>query len=336
MKQKTLLDFIKTKINLNGFSYLSHMATSEYDNSVSLWLQENKADAPKAVYGYAVSGNIENMNKLLETYPDDKKLIGQAIRGLARSNLMDHLHAIDGYRAYNKYIVLGLAEGGHFKSVARIVNRHTDLFNLQAQGYANGGHQEELLSLIEGTRFHGDAVFHAAKAGHVQLVGVILEQFSVEEDTVLGVPSSKAEITMLAGLNRALEGFCKGYHYEAAHQLLLKGANIQTALDGLKINGQPNIIAYASLLITAPDELYDSIFDAIQTEFSLSKLTLSDEQIKDIHDLRNAYQEMFVDLLSLLTNLSGKKISFNDFEKLDRYYDFEAKESGKQNSMLSM
>lgn len=293
------------------------MATLQNNDIVTLESRDNQMDVAEAIYGYAFSGNFDAMTILLKDYSHDKLVISQAIRGLARGNYLDQLKTIGNYRAYKAYIVLGLAEGGHFKLVASIVNRNIDLFSKLVQGYANGGHQKELLDLIEGTRFHGDATFHAAKAGHVQLVDAILKKLGIMEDTVLSVPSSQTEITMLAGLNRAVDGFCKGCHFEAVHQLLMKGANIQTALDSLKTNNQPNIVAYTALLVTASDDLYYIIFKAIQNECILSELTFSEKQIDKIKALNVEYNKKSTDLISFLTSYSDKTTSSNDFDKLE-------------------
>ena len=240
--------------------------------------------------------------------------------GLAQGGHLSELHKIAELSNYKGELIIGYALAGNVKQVATLANRSPEHFNLAIKGYALAGHQTALLELVAGTRFYGDAIFYAAKAGHVRLVEKILEQAGVHLAGENQQITKSEQVRQQGFINQAITGYCQGLHLVAAADLLADGGNIQTALDGLKFKGQPDLAAYSLLLMTvADDDVYQALLQAIKQEFAiLPSLALSDSQIEDIASLRLAYQQQDTSsLLGFLTEQLSEPSAQVAFELLD-------------------
>ena len=320
MKNELMIN-TKNQINFNGFSYVAHLAASGNDKLVNKRIEESPGTVDQAIYGYAISAHITQMEKLISECPDKTKAMKMAVRGLVRGNYLDELYKLKDYKAYKADIVFGYAQAGNQDMVAMLVNKDPSLFESAVHGYALTGRSKPLLDLIKGTRFYGDAIYQAAKAGHVELVNQLLAEVGFTAQMVL-TPSTNSteEIRLLGFLNKALSGYCKGYHLEHASNLLIKGANIQAALDELKIAGKLSLAAYMGLFIVTPELKSKSLFDQIQRELSLlDEVSLSSDQVENLKKLNKEYFSK--EGLTWVAFLSDSSEAESDgFEVIDKFF----------------
>lgn len=313
--KNTLMNKTKLEINFNGYSYIAHLATIGNDAMVEKEVKESLDAIYHAIYGYGVVANIEAMETLISESQDKTKATTMAVRGLVRGNHLDALYKIRDYRNNRADIVFGYAQAGNEAMVGAMVNKEPVLFEAAVKGYASVGNDTALLSLLKGTRFYGEAIFQAARAGHVHLVNQLLEIVSLSQD----LSSEYIEkIRLLGFLNKALSGYCKGFHLEASSDLLIKGANIQTALDALKVRGKPCLDAYIGLYIVTPDEKSPALLEQIQTEFNIDDASLSSDQVETIQKLQEEYRKSGATWVSFLSDLSSEGL--NVFKELDDYF----------------
>lgn len=324
--KSTLLNKAKQEINFNGYTYVAHLAAVGNDKLMTKEIGESPTTASQAVYGYGVAANVKAMQALISECTDKTKATRMAVRGLVRGNHLKELYKIKEYRNYKADIVFGYAQAGNEGMVATMVNKEPALFEAAVQGYASVGNDAALLDLVKGTQFYGEAISHAAKAGHVDLVNQLLDAVGFSED--LDSVNDKEKIRLLGFLNKALSGYCKGFHLEAAGNLLKKGANIQTALDALKVGGKPCLDAYIGLYVASPDEISQDLLDQIQTELTLDEASLSSSQVATIKKLRTDFGKSGSTVVSFLSGLPSGGL--NVFEELDDYYNgFVAKNSSR-------
>lgn len=312
----TLLNKTKHEINFNGFTYAAHLAAVSNEKMVAKVIGESSIAAYQAIYGYGVAGNTKAMQALIHDCSDKAKATRMAIRGLVRGNHLEELYKIKDYRNYKVDIVFGYAQAGNEAMVATMVNKDSALFEAAVQGYASVGNETALLDLVKGTHFYGEAISQAAKAGQVDMVNQLLQAVRFSED--LSGVEYKEKIRLLGFLNKALTGYCKGFHLEAAGDLLAKGANIQTALDTLKVGGMPCLDAYIALYIVTPSEKSEALLEQIQTELTLNDASPSSSQIEEIEKLQSEYSKSGSTLVSFLSDLSS--VGVNVLEELDDYY----------------
>jgi len=326
--KSTLLNKTKQEINFNGYSYVTHLAAVGNDKMVTKEIEASPTSTYQAIYGYGVAANVQAMQALISDCPDKTKATRMAIRGVLRGNHMEELYKIRDYRNYKTDIVFGYAQAGNEDMVATMVNKDPALFEAAVQGYASVGN-EALLDLIKGTHFYEEAISQAAKAGHVSLVNQLLEAVGFTED--LSSADNRERIRLLGFLNKALSGYCKGSHLEAAGDLLAKGANIQVALDALKVGGKPCLDAYIALYLATSDKTSKALLEQIQTELILDDASLSSSQVETIQKLQEEYSKSGSTLVSFLSDLSSEGV--NVFEELDDY--FSPKQSSKSSDKIT-
>ena len=314
--KNTLMNKTKLKFHFNGYAYIAHLATIGHDKMVEKGIEESPEVIYQAIYGYGVAENIKAMKTLISESQDKMKATKMAIRGLVRGHHLEELYKIKDYRNYKADIVFGYAQATNEHIVSNIVNKDPSLFKVAVQGYASVGYARALLDLVRGTQFYGEAIFQASKAGHVGLVNQLLEEVGFRED--LNSVVNKEKIRLLGFLNKALSGYCKGFHLEAAADLLTKGGNIQTALDALKVEGKPCLDSYIGLYILTPDEKSKALLEQIQTELTLNDASLSSAQMKMIKKLQGEYRRSDSSFVSFLSELSSEGLSV--FEVFDDYF----------------
>ncbi|MDA0778757.1 MAG: hypothetical protein O3C19_06825 [Bacteroidetes bacterium] len=299
-----LMNKAKHEMNVNGYSYVAHFATIGNHIMVVKEIGESPATVYQAIYGYGVAANIEAMQKLISECPNKSKATKMAVRGLVRGNHMEELYKIKDYRNYKADIVFGYAQAGNEEMVATMVDNNPTLFEMAVQGYASAGNEKALLDLVKGSRFYGEAISQAATAGHVGLVNQLLEAIGLSED--LSSVGDKENIRLLGFLNKALSGYCKGFHLDAVGNLLTKGANIQTALDALKVEGMPCLDAYIGLYVATPDEKSQDLLKQIETELTLADASMSDSQVETMKKLQGEYSKSGTTFVSFLSELPSE------------------------------
>lgn len=315
MKNK-LINQVKNETNCNGYSYIAHVAAIGNHNMVLKEIAEDQTKAYQAIYGYATSANIKSMQELMDICSNKTKCIKMAIRGLVRGNHMKALYTIKNYNNYKADIVFGYAQQGKEDMVAMLVNREPSLFENAVQGYASAGHVAPLLELINGTEFYGESIYQAAKAGHVELVNNILAEVGFNDE--LSIVSEKEKIRILGFLNKAISGYCKGFHLEEAGCLLKKGGNIQIALDALKVEGKPSLEAYIALYLVTSGEKSQALLEQMKVEFSIEDISLSPDQVDNIEKLHDEFIGSNSNMFEFISGLSSK--GENILEDLDEYY----------------
>lgn len=315
-----LISIIKNQINVNGYSYIAHLAAISNENMVEQEIKKSPAVIYDAIYGYATVENIESMQQLIGQCSDKTKGLKMAIRGLVRGKHLDELYKIKNYREFKADIVFGHAQAGEQKMVAAMVQRDVSLFEAAIQGYGSTGRADELLDLVKGTCFYEEALYQAAKAGHAKLVNKLLAECGLSDKAITNGLVTKEEINLFGFLNTALTGYCHGYHFEHAGNLLAKGAGQQTALDELKIDGMPSILAYSALFIATPTDTSEALLKQIQTELALLKQSLSNERVEEMRKLQTEYLSTSdLSVLAFAAELPASARALNSLEQLDRH-----------------
>ncbi len=320
MSKDTLIINLRNRVNFNGYSYIAYLATQNKNDLVSELTVESPEAVYQAIYGYAVVNNSTQINYFINTSIDKNRAKKMAFQGLARGNHLAELYTKEDYKSYKTDIVFGLAQAGTQQIVTALVNKEPSLLEAAVQGYACGGHSLLLLDLVKGTQFYTHAIYHAAQAGHNELVDKLLTQCGMHQKAMNTTPNTKEEIRLFGFLNTAVAGYCKGYHLDLVAHLILKGADIQTALDKLKIGNKPCLDSYFGLLIVTPQNKFELIYEQIQKELHILNTSVSPKHIDNIKTLHNEY--LSASNSNLLAFLSDNPVikDTNILEQLDGYY----------------
>lgn len=316
--KSAFLDF-----NENGLNLVSHLAMQGENEVVERCIGFG-GKVEDAIYGYALAGNTTIVNSFIERASEDKiiQYTKSAVRGFARANNSASIQALAQYRNYKEDRLLGLAQAGKKEEVTAIVDYNIGLFSFAVKGYADCNHAVLLEKLIQGTSSYPLAIYHAARAGHSDLVNNLLAQCGVDsKDLTFSTEmlsesgNSIKEIDAYALLNQAVRGYVAGCHFREAAQMLARGASVSLCISELdQLQGQPNLDSYLVLLAHSNHaEVRNKLYDNLAT---LGKL--SDDFIIDLPTMERIKQEMECMETNHLNYLEAhRKIGNEDVDAID-------------------
>ncbi|WP_133130311.1 hypothetical protein [Legionella yabuuchiae] len=211
-----------------------------------------------AVYGYALGGHEELVEKVLE---DHLKLIQAAAKGYARAQNIAQITKLRSNEALKASLVFGFAQAGDESQVRAALNARngTQYLPIVLEGLASTGHKELLCELITGTHYYNTALKAAAKSRHHDLVKVLLARLNINLDEPASTVSF-SEATQDA-LAYVLQGYSEGRHFTEAAEILSRGINPMHCLNALSPSGSLDLTD-ASLLLSSIDN------DRIKTKVS--------------------------------------------------------------------
>lgn len=251
-------------LDTDGMNLISHLAQQMNHEAVDEMLKHGGSLAD-AIYGYASMKNSDQVNRLLATCDESnkKQCIGSALKGYARANDSEKVFATPDYRNYMADLVLGFAQAGNKSQVTTLLDRQIKFYSQAVEGYASANKGAFLKLLVKGTRFYPLAIFHAARAGHIDLVTDLLKECGVPPDfrpaRSVSPPGGKPPVSIIdiaayGWLNEAVKGYMAGRHFNEAIALLDRGASITHCLNELKdTEGKPTHDLYIAFLAHIED-----------------------------------------------------------------------------------
>jgi hypothetical protein len=247
----------------NGINLMSYLAMKNQDEAVRRMVDLG-GKISDAIYGYAMAGNIDKVNELINNASklELNDCIASAIRAFARRGDFDHLQSMNNYKNFKVARIIGLAEGEKKLEVTNILDTNINLFPYVVEGYAIGNHGTCLKKLIKGTSFYPLAIYHAARSGHSTLVNELLMDCGVNIDFILSPlnenkhsTEKRSNIAAYSLLNEAANGYLAGCHFSDASAILTRGASVTLCFSELDwSNGLPNHEIYMALLAHIEDQ----------------------------------------------------------------------------------
>lgn len=199
--------------------------------------QLNKEDA---ITGYALSGYVHEVNRLIES-PFD---ISCAILGYARAGHVLHVKALQKLTDdHGEFAARGYAMSGNKVLVEEQLAAGANC-NMAIGGYARGGYFQEVQGLIKRGASLDCAVLHCARGGHTEQVNLLVQQGASLDSAVYGYAKggyiSEASELILQGASRdeAIEGYASSGHINQVNALLKEGASIDSAINGYSEIGE--------------------------------------------------------------------------------------------------
>ncbi|MCC5792845.1 MAG: hypothetical protein JJT82_09610 [Legionellaceae bacterium] len=297
-----------------GLNVLSYLAQHGKKDAVEdLLLRGGKEE--DAVYGYALAGEVEQVNAFIKSSaePERDLCIKSAIRGYARRGDEANIQAIDGYRRYQSERLLGLAQAGNKEAILPILNKDRSLLYVVVEGYASGNHAHLLIELIENTGFYSDAIYHAARSGHRELVNQLLEH------------SLKADFSRSEKLrNRAAQGYLAGSHFADAARMVEHGASLKACFSELNaLRNSSNFEPYFAFLahmdsLEGRQEGYKQLYELAESlsgelSMGLSKITKIEEKTAKMASTGLNYIGLnYIETEQMVKNSQGELVNSQD------------------------
>ncbi len=257
MNKMDIIKLVFFKLNVDGMNLGAYLAHLDQHEGVLQFLAHGGA-LNDVIYGYALAGNTLEVNKWLATCDAAQQAdcLGCAIRGYAKVGNFDSIYAIKDYKAHIMNTLIGLAQAGLKDKVTAILDRNIALLSAAVEGYASCNQRELLSNLIRGTSFYPLAIYHAARAGHSELVDYLLLQcgFDAEYKVSSALARSTDRDACLL-FNQCASGYLAGRHFENAGTMLGRGASIVLSFSVLKDEtGLPDYELYLAFLAHIKDK----------------------------------------------------------------------------------
>lgn len=266
--------------------------------------QQNKIDALEkvialgakvedAIYGAALSGNTELVNKLVGSQPKPGHL-GSAIRGYARMGRFKEIYEIPDYKNYLNDRILGSAQGGYDKQIDPWLVKNYSLLSLVVKGYVDAKDSKYLMNILPGTIYYPNAIYHAARSRRTTFVNKLLEECGIKPNLKLNINSEKnqsnikteAKLSAFSYLNQAANGYIAGGHYKEAAEMLERGADISLCIDeigGVYDNLEPYLALYCSI---SDENIANSLIARLDRRLSINDNKISESTLKTTQGIK--------------------------------------------------
>ncbi|KTC65422.1 Uncharacterised protein (plasmid) [Legionella adelaidensis] len=287
----------------NGKTLVSYFAEMGHHEIVRYLIEELGGKWEDAFYGYALARNRDQILALLRECPEERKgmCIEQAIRGFAQVEDFESVGAIDETRSYKPFYLLGRAQSGKKESVVTMVNREIRLFAKAVEGFASANQGTQLIAFIEGTRFYPQAIYHAAKSGHSDLVNELLKKCGISPSTKVNPKNLRnaKEIDIYGLFNHAVKGYLAGRHFREAGDFIERGASYTQAMGELNdSSGMPDTALFLTFLAHIKNE-------AKRQEIAEHMLRQA-----DLTDSLRLNAETFEQLENIIQEMSNSRLNY--------------------------
>lgn len=221
--------FHQLNVCKNGLTVL-HLKAKLDDSSSIEEMLETGGSLSDVVYGFALGGHTDEVNKTLAEHPS---LNVFAARGYARSG--DSISASKLFRSNSddvkKALLFGYAQNGNVTQINGAINSHnrSKYLPIIVEGLASGGHTKLVDQYAISTKLQNIAIAAAAKSGNEALVNHLLTKQEIDLSTI-SVPLSPAQ--QLA-LGNALRGYSEGRHFNHLEPFLSLGINPMLCLTAI-------------------------------------------------------------------------------------------------------